>query len=320
VSFLADLAARAPASLRIAFPESTDSRIAAAIVRLAESGGPRPVAVTDGVRTPAHVDRLDLADQSIREEVSSACPDLGEEGSGDTLRLAVSALACGLVDGVVAGAVFTTADVLRAGLRILGPAKGIKTVSAAFYMVTPPLAGGPERVLTFTDSAVVPHPDAGQLAEIADAACRARREIVGDEPRVAFLYYSTHGSADGPGVDRIREAIELFRERQPTVPVDGELQADVALSTEVSRRKAPGSPVGGKANILVFPDLASGNIGYKLVQRLAGARAVGPIIQGLSMPVNDLSRGASIEDIVDVTHVTALQAAGSASRNQMEIE
>ena len=187
-------------------------------------------------------------------------------------------------------------------------------------MVIPPRPGEAERVLTFTDSAVVPHPDARQMAEIADVACGARREIVGDEPRVAFLHYATHGSADGREVERIREAIEMFRERNPDVPVDGEIQADVALSPEESHRKAPDSPVGGDANILVFPDLASGNIAYKLVQSLAGARAIGPILQGLAMPVNDLSRGASIEDIVDVARVTALQAAGSASRKQMEIE
>lgn len=277
---------------------------------LVETGGPQPVAVTDGGRPPLMFSHLDLADADLRSRVAEFCPDLGPPGSGDTLRFAVAALAAGTVDGVVAGARFTTADVLRAGLRILGPAEGIKTVSSAFYMIVPPTRGEPERVLTFTDAAVVPHPDARQLADIAGAACRARRQVVGDEPRVAFLHYSTRGSAESEDTDRIREAIAMFRDRNPNTPVDGELQADAALSPDVASRKAPGSPLRGNANVLVFPDLASGNIAYKLVQRLGGARAIGPILQGLAMPVNDLSRGASIEDIVDVARVTALQAAG----------
>jgi len=271
-----------------------------------------PVAVTDGDEAPAGAHRLDLADETLRARVIPFCPDLGKAGSGDTLRLAVAAVASGVLDGAVAGAVATTADVVRAGLKILGCAEGTTTVSGAFYVILPANEASPERVLTFTDAAVVPRPDARQLAEIAAAACDARRSIVGDEPRVAFLSYATRGSAGGEDIARIREAVHLFRHRCPGVPADGEIQADAALVPEVAERKAPGSLLGGNANILVFPDLASGNISYKLVHRLAAAAAIGPILQGLSRPLNDLSRGASIEDIVNVARVTALQAAGSA--------
>ena len=279
---------------------------------LANEPGPIPVAVTDGGPLLAGVRRLDLSDAELRREVTPFCPDLGTPGSGDTLRLAVAALACGALDGVVAGAVATTADVVRAGLNILGCASGSRTVSGAFYVIVPPGCGSPERVLTFTDAAVVPRPDAQQLAEIADAACSARRLIVGDEPRVAFLSYATHGSAEGEDLARIREAVSLFRERCPGVCADGEIQADVALVPGVADRKAPNSALAGDANILVFPDLASGNISYKLVSRLAAAPAIGPILQGMSRPLNDLSRGASIEDIVNVARVTALQVTGPA--------
>ena len=186
----------------------------------------------------------------------------------------------------------------------MGTAPGIATVSGAFYMVRD------DAVLTFTDCAVVPDPTPEQLADSAIAAARDRRRIVGDEPVVAFLSYSTKGSASGPRVERLRRALEILAARRPPPDFrfDGELQGDAALVADVARRKAPGSAVAGHANVLVFPDLDSGNIGYKLVQRLGGWEAIGPILQGLARPVADLSRGASADDIVDTAAVAVLQA------------
>lgn len=312
MNWLDDLRRRAANGRRIGFPEAHEPRTAAAMARLAVGEGPVPVAVTDGTKPPPGADALDLADPDVRRRLAAWLPDLGAPGSGDTLRAAVAALAAGLLDGVVAGATATTADVLRAGLRILGPARPGGTVSGAFYMVLP------DRVLTFADAAVVPRPDAAQLVEIAGDAVDARRAIVGDEPRVAFLSYATRGSAAGESVDRMREAAAEFRRRRPDVVADGELQLDAALVPEVAARKAPDSPLRGAANVLVFPDLDAGNIGYKLVERLAGARAIGPILQGLAGPLNDLSRGASTEDIILVARITALQAAGREAGHETE--
>jgi phosphate acetyltransferase len=203
--------------------------------------------------------------------------------------------------------------VLRAALWLVGAAPGVRTVSSAFYMVTPEFRGRGAEVLTFTDCAVVPYPNAAQLADIAIAAAADRRRIVGDQPRVAFLSFSTAGSGAGESVDKVRQAVAAVREREPTLPVDGELQGDAALVASVGRRKAPGSAVAGDANVLVFPSLDAGNIAYKLVQRLANASAVGPIVQGLARPCSDLSRGAVSDDIINVAAITALQAGAGPS-------
>jgi phosphate acetyltransferase len=226
----------------------------------------------------------------------------------DPLYVGAAMLAAGQVDGCVAGAERTTADVLRSALWLVGPAKGVNTVSSAFYMVVPAFRELGEEVLTFTDCAVVPAPTAEQLADIAIAAAVDRQRIVGDVPVVAMLSFSTRGSGSGPSVDLVREAVALVRARRTDLVVDGELQGDAALIQRVAERKAPGSVVAGRANILVFPSLDAGNIAYKLVQRLAHASAIGPVIQGLARPCSDLSRGAVSDDIINVAAITALQA------------
>ncbi len=212
-------------------------------------------------------------------------------------------------DGMVSGAIHSTADTLRPALQIIKTKKGVTTASSCFVMECPNKAYGQDGVMIFADCAVNIEPDAQQLAAIAVASAETARTIAEiAEPKVAMLSFSTKGSGKGDMVDKVREATELVKQQAPELNVDGELQADAALVEKVGQLKSPGSKVAGHANVLVFPSLEAGNIGYKLVQRLAGATAIGPVMQGLARPVNDLSRGCSVEDIVSLCALTAVQA------------
>lgn len=213
-------------------------------------------------------------------------------------------------DGMVSGAIHTTGDLLRPGLQIIKTTPGVSVVSSFFIMMVPGSKYGEEGMLLFSDCAVNPNPNYEQLAAIAIATADTAKALCNIEPRVAMLSFSTMGSADHETVDKVRRATELAKQLRPDLLIDGEMQLDAAIVGKVASQKAPNSKVAGRANVLIFPDLQSGNIGYKLVQRFANAEAIGPMCQGFAKPINDLSRGCSDDDIVNVVVLTAVQAQG----------
>ena len=330
MSFIENMKEEAKKEIKtIVLPESEDLRTLKATQIVLEEGFANIVLIgdADDIKKQAEENNIDLTGAQIVNPATSNnfsryANDLYElrKNKGMTLKQAKELLMQnsryfatmmvkeGDADGFVSGASHPTSDTLRPALQILKAAPGTKLVSAFFVMVLPDKQYGEDGVFIFADSGLNEYPDSEALSEIAISSSKSFKELIGKEPKVAMLSYSTHGSANSPLTDKVVEATKLLKEKAPDLICDGEIQLDAAIIPEVAERKAPGSPLKGNANILIFPDLDAGNIGYKLTQRFGHAEAYGPLCQGISKAVNDLSRGCSSEDIAGVVAITAVQA------------
>jgi phosphate acetyltransferase len=322
-AFMAGLIDRARrCKKRIVFPEGSDPRVQNAAARLAQQGILQPILIARAPESaPNGVVYIDPASSPQASKYAALYYERRRAKGITQLEAAAIArrplyfaslmVAVGDADGSVGGAVNTTAETVRAALHAVGAKPGVRVVSSVFIMAVHDRSFGHNGLLAFADCAIVIEPTPSQLAEIAIATAESTRTLIGAEPAVALLSFSTKGSGKHKQVDNVVEALRILRERAPHLNVDGELQADAALTTMVGRSKAPGSTVAGRANTLIFPNLAAGNIGYKLVERLGDAVAIGPFLQGLAKPANDLSRGCSADDVFNTAIVTAIQCCGS---------
>ena len=280
--------------MRVVLADGADDRAIAAAGRLAAEGLARPLLLDDPAGACSPAVRTQAEASAWRERI-----DLS-----DPLHVAALMVAAGEADACVGGASRPTADVVRAALYCIGPAPGVDTISSCFLMVL-----GDGTAITYGDCGVIPKPDADQLASIAIASAATHSQLVGEAARVAMLSYSTKGSAEGAQVELVRSATQIVRDRIPSLAVDGELQFDAAWDRQVAAAKAPVSEVAGRANVFVFPDLDAANIAYKITERLAEARACGPLLQGTARVIHDVSRGCDVDDIVSVAVIAACQAA-----------